>query len=155
MFQLSSGLKNAAAIQLSKPALNSPPEVALSIPHTRSSIQVLKTGDSRSNPFRISTKSSYKDSDRVGSREGDKYYQFNLSKKREIKISVTNNEFLIGPSLDFRLLDSRGDKIKSRKVFGDTTGEIRRDLSKGTYYIKVESNGRSVPYRLKYSNKAP
>lgn len=119
----------------------------------KSSRALRATGDSRSNPFRINS-SSYKRSERVGDDEGKDYYRFNLSGRREIEISVENREFFLGPSLDFRLLNNRGSKIKSREVNGGRTEEIERTLGKGTYYIKVESGGESVPYRLKFKSKS-
>lgn len=113
-----------------------------------------KTGDSRSNPFKING-NEYSRSDRVGDDEGDDYYRFDLKNKREIKISVQNKEFFLGPALDFRLLDKNGNKIKSKHVYGDDTEDIKRDLNKGTYYIKVESGGNSVPYKLKFKSQSP
>ncbi len=113
------------------------------------------TGDSRSDPFKIDGRSSYKRSDRVGEDEGNDYYRFKLSRKREIEISVENREFFLGPSLDFRLLKNNGGKIKSREVRGNNQEEIERTLSKGTYFIKVESGGESVPYRLRFKSESP
>lgn len=123
----------------------------------KSSGQSLRAaGDSRSDPFRIDSSTSYKRSDRVGDDAGgDDYYRFKLSKKRDIEISVENDEFFLGPSLDFRLLNKNGGKIKSREVDGGDTEEIERTLGKGTYFIKVESGGESVPYRLKYKSESP
>lgn len=113
------------------------------------------TGDSRSNPFRIDSSSSYKRSERVGDDEENDYYRFKLSRKREVEISVENREFFLGPSLDFRLLNNSGGTIKSREVDGDDTEEIERTLNKGTYFIKVESDGESVPYRLRFKSSSP
>lgn len=112
------------------------------------------TGDSRSEPFKIDGKTSYSDKDRVGDDEGDKYYRFKLSQKREVKIEVENNESIFGPSLDFRLLDKNGNKIKSVNVDGNDEDDIKRELNKGTYYIKLESNGNSVPYELHYKSES-
>jgi hypothetical protein len=113
-------------------------------------------GDSRSDPFRIDNTNSYERSDRVGDDAGgDDYYRFKLSKKRDIEISVENDEFFLGPSLDFRLLNKGGKVIKSREVDGGDTDEIERTLGKGTYFIKVESGGESVPYELKYKSESP
>ncbi len=124
--------------------------------HKHSSLfKTAGTGDSRSQPFKIDGKTSYSDSDRVGDDEGDKYYRFKLSKTREVKISVENNESIFGPSLDFRLLDKNGNKIKSLNVDGKDEEDIKRELNKGTYYIKVESNGESVPYELHYKSEEP
>jgi hypothetical protein len=113
------------------------------------------TGDSRSNPFKIDSKNSYRRSERVGDDEGNDFYRFKLSRRREVEISVFNKEFFIGPSLDFRLLNNSGGKIKSRKVRGSIIEEIERTLSKGTYFIKVESGGESVPYRLRFRSESP
>lgn len=113
------------------------------------------TGDSRSDPFKIDNRNSYKRSDRVGDDEGDDYYRFRLSSQREVELSVENREFFLGPSLDFRLLNNSGRTINSREVDGDDTEEIERTLGRGTYFIKVESDGESVPYRLKFKSELP
>lgn len=114
------------------------------------------TGDSRSDPFRIDNSNSYERSDRVGDDAGgDDFYRFRLSRKRDIEISVENEEFFLGPSLDFRLLNKNGNVIKSREVGGGDTDDIERTLGKGTYFIKVESDGESVPYELKYNSESP
>lgn len=109
-------------------------------------------GDSRSTAFKI-TESSFKESDRVGDDEGNDYYRFDLTGKSEIKIEVENNESFLGPSLDFRLLDKNGNKIQSVNVDGGDDEELNRTLGKGTYYIKVESGGESVPYELKFKRE--
>jgi hypothetical protein len=112
------------------------------------------TGDSRSDPFRIDNRNSYRRSDRVGDDEGKDFYRFQLSRRREVEISVRNREFFLGPSLDFKLLNNSGSTIKSRRVRGDNTREIERTLSAGTYFIKVESGGESVPYRLSFKSES-
>lgn len=113
------------------------------------------TGDSRSDPFRINNRNSFRRSDRVGDDEGDNFYRFQLSRRRKIEISVENREFFLGPSLDFKLLNNSGGTIRSDEVDGDDTEEIERTLNRGTYFIKVESGGESVPYRLRFRSKPP
>lgn len=118
----------------------------------KSSGALRATGDSRSDPFRINS-SSYRRSERVGDNEGEDFYRFKLSGRREIEISVANGELFVG--LDFGLLSNRGSKIRSREVSGSRTEEIRRTLRRGTYFIKVESDGKSVPYRLEFKSESP
>lgn len=101
--------------------------------------------------FKISSSSSsFSRNDRVGDDEGTDTYRFELTRTSKVKISVENKEFIFGPSLDFKLLDSKGKKIKSREVDGLDSETIDRTLNKGTYSIRVESDGESVPYKLKY-----
>lgn len=119
---------------------------------TRSGLRA-EPGDSLSNAYNI-TDSSFKESDRVGDNEGNDYYRFNLTGKSKIEIEVDNKEFFLGPSLDFRLLDKNGNKIQSVNVDGSEDGELNRTLGKGTYYIKIESGGESVPYELKFKREA-
>lgn len=111
------------------------------------------TGGSRSNPFRIRS-SFYSRSSRVGDRPGDKFFRFDLSGTREVRISVRNGEFFRDPSLEFRLQNNQGRTIRSREVEGGTRRTIERDLRRGTYYIKVESDGESVPFRLEFRRRS-
>lgn len=127
-------------------------------PHSRKAASkltrsVLGSFDSQfGNPratFKINS-SSFSRNDRVGKEEGSDTYRFELTRTSKVKISVENKEFFFGPSLDFKLLDSNGKKIKSREVDGLDSETIERTLNKGTYSIKVTSGGESVPYKLKY-----
>ncbi|MBW4466562.1 MAG: PPC domain-containing protein [Pegethrix bostrychoides GSE-TBD4-15B] len=111
-------------------------------------------GDSRSSALQIK-KDSFDRKDRVGRDEDDDFYRFDLSKTRDIKITVQNREGIFGPDLKFRLLRSNGSQIKSREVQQTQDESISRELKKGTYYIKVESDGQSVPYRLRYKSSEP
>jgi len=111
-------------------------------------------GDSRSSALKINS-NSFDRKDRVGSKEDDDYYRFDLSKTRDIKITVENREGIFGPDLKFRLLKSNGSQITSREVQQTQDESISRELKKGTYYIKVESDGKSVPYRLRYKSSSP
>jgi hypothetical protein len=106
-------------------------------------------GDSRSQALRIKS-SDFSRRDRVGEDEGDDYYRFDLNRRVEVRISVENREFFIGPSLKFRLQRSNGSTIESETVRGDDEDTIRKRLDSGTYYIRVSSNGESVPYRLRF-----
>lgn len=111
------------------------------------------TGNSRSNPFRIRS-SSYSRSSRVGDRPGDKFFRFELSGTREVRISVRNREFFRDPSLEFRLQNNQGRTLRSREVDGGTRRTIERDLGRGTYFIRVESDGESVPFRLEFRRRS-
>jgi hypothetical protein len=111
-------------------------------------------GDSRSSALNIKG-DSFDRKDRVGRDEDDDFYRFDLSKTREIKITVENREGIFGPDLKFRLLKSNGSQITSREVQQTEDESVTRELKKGTYYIKVESDGESVPYRLRYKSSSP
>lgn len=106
-------------------------------------------GDSRSSALRIKS-SDFSRKDRVGEDEGDDYYRFQLSRRDEVRISVENREFFLGPSLRFRLQRSNGSTLESERVRGDDEETIRETLNSGTYYIRVSSDGESVPYRLRF-----
>lgn len=106
-------------------------------------------GDSRSSALRIKS-SDFSRKDRVGDDEGDDYYRFDLSRRTEVRISVENREFFLGPSLKFRLQRSSGSTIESETVRGNDEDTIRKKLDSGTYYIRVSSEGESVPYRLRF-----
>ncbi|WP_143467482.1 hypothetical protein [Leptolyngbya ohadii] len=100
--------------------------------------------------FKIGTKSSYKRTDRIGDDEGRDFYEFKLNERSRIRIGVTNREFLFGPSLEIRL-EKKGSSEKIRRTaLGGATAVFDRRLSKGTYTLRVSSDGESVPYRLTY-----
>jgi Bacterial pre-peptidase C-terminal domain len=106
-------------------------------------------GDSRSSALRINS-SDFSRRDRVGEDEGDDYYRFDLGRRTEVRISVENREFFLGPSLRFRLQRSNGSTIEAENVRGNDEDTIRRRLDSGTYFIRVSSGGESVPYRLRF-----
>ncbi len=106
-------------------------------------------GDSRSRALQIKS-SDFSRRDRVGEDEGDDYYRFVLNRRDEVRISVENREFFLGPSLKFRLQRSNGSTIESETVRGNDEDTIRKTLSSGTYFIRVSSGGESVPYRLRF-----
>lgn len=100
--------------------------------------------------FKIGTKSSYKRTDRIGDDEGRDFYQFKLNDRSRVRISVTNQEFLFGPSLEIRLEKKGSSERLRRTALGAGTAVLDRRLSKGTYTLRVSSDGESVPYRLTY-----
>lgn len=109
---------------------------------------------SKSSAIRI-RKSGFSDSRRVGRRENDpRYYRFTLKRSGRIDISIQNREFggLLGfsvPTLKVRLERSNGKALNRRTVEGGEFEFISRKLDRNsTYYIRVTSAGRSVPYRL-------
>lgn len=115
---------------------------------------LIRPSASKSNAIRI-RKSGFSDSRRVGRRENDpRYYRFTLRRSGRIDISILNREFsgLLGfaaPTLQVRLERSNGRTLNRRTVEGGELELISRRLDRNnTYYIRVSSSGRSVPYRL-------
>lgn len=109
---------------------------------------------SKSQAIRI-RKSGFRDFRRVGRRENDpRYYRFSLKRAGRVDISIQNREFggLFGfsvPTVKVRLERSSGKVLNRRTVEGGEFEFINRKLKRNTtYYIRISSSGRSVPYRL-------
>lgn len=115
---------------------------------------LIRPSASKSKAIRI-RRSGFNDSRRVGRREDDpRYYRFSLKRSGRIDISIQNREFggLLGfsvPTVKVRLERSNGKTLSRRTVEGGEFEFISRRLDRNsTYYIRVTSSGRSVPYRL-------
>lgn len=116
--------------------------------------ELIRPSASKSNAIRI-RRSGFRDSRRVGRRENDpRYYRFSLRRSGRVDISIQNREFggLLGfstPTVKVRLERSNGKALNRRTVEGGEFEFISRRLERNsTYYIRVTSTGRSVPYRL-------
>lgn len=116
--------------------------------------EFIRATASKSSAIRI-RRSGFQDSRRVGRRENDpRYYRFSLRRSGRVDISILNREFsgLLGfsaPTLKVRLERSNGKVLNRRTVEGGELELISRRLDRNnTYYIRVSSSGRSVPYRL-------
>lgn len=71
------------------------------------------------------------------------------TKKIKFVIQVKNKEdTFFNPSLDFELQNSRGKVIEQDGVAPTDTDKIVRKLGKGTFYVRVTTNGNSVPYEI-------
>lgn len=93
----------------------------------------------------------YDNEARIGDDEnGSDYYKIKQDKDKQIKftIEVENDEGIFGPSLTFALQNKNGKTLASDKVSGTDSDEIEKKLGKGTYYIKVSTDGESVPYDI-------
>ncbi|WP_416667644.1 hypothetical protein [Egbenema bharatensis] len=108
----------------------------------------------RDENFSIGNRSSFNRSDRVGDQEGRDYYQFKLRRSSRVRIKVTNREFVFGPSIEIRL-EKRGSSDRIRRIALPLgTAVIDRRFSRGTYQLRVDSDGESVPYRLTYRRRS-
>lgn len=108
-------------------------------------------GNSRSDALTIKNY-PYNNEARIGSDEnGSDFYKIKQDKDKKIKfkIYVENDEGVLGPSLTFSLQNKNGKTLDSDKVSGRDDDEIVRKLGKGTFYIKVSTEGESVPYDIK------
>lgn len=104
----------------------------------------------RDESFSIGQRSSFKNSDRVGDRKGQDFYQFKLSRFSRVQIRVTNREFLFGPSVKVQLEKRSSSSRITRFALPGGTALIDRRFSSGTYTLRISSEGESVPYRLTY-----
>lgn len=116
--------------------------------------ELIRSSSSKSKAIRIG-RSGFRDSRRVGRRENDpRYYRFTLKRSGRIDISIQNREIggffgFSTPTLKVRLERSNGKALSRRTVEGGEFEHITRKLERGsTYYIRVTSAGKSVPYRL-------
>lgn len=100
--------------------------------------------------FNIGTKSSYSKRNRVGNDEGKDFFNFKLNGRSRVRIGVTNQEFLFGPRLEIQLEKKGSSERLRRTAIGGGTAAFDRRLSRGTYTLRVSSNGESVSYRLTY-----
>lgn len=141
--------------KLSSSVLNDPPRSAFFLHSSNDGTTELShSRASKSNAIRI-RRSGFRDFRRVGRRENDpRYYRFSLRRSGRIEISIQNQEFggLLGfsvPTVKVRLERSNGKALNRQTVRGGELEFISRRLERNrTYYIRVTSSGRSVPYRL-------
>lgn len=156
--QSSTGLSSSliSSTKRSNSLFNDAPLSAFSL-HSSSSagtIELIRSSASKSNAIRI-RRSGFRDFRRVGRRENDpQYYRFSLRRSGRVDISIQNREFggLFGfstPTVKVRLERSNGKALSRRTVEGGELELISRRLDRNTtYYIRVTSSGKSVPYRL-------
>jgi mannan endo-1,4-beta-mannosidase len=84
--------------------------------------------------------------DFVGRADRNDYYTFNLSNNSNFSLSLHTKS----PSVNFQLLDSKGDRIQSSTSAETPEDSISLHLNTGTYYIRVFSNTstQNTPYQL-------
>ncbi|MCW9680133.1 PPC domain-containing protein, partial [Dolichospermum planctonicum UHCC 0167] len=83
-------------------------------------------------------------SDWVGSADLNDYYKFNVGTQSNFSLSLTG----LSADADVQLLNSSGTVI-SRSTAGGTTSEsITRQLSAGTYYVRVYPYSGDTTYSL-------
>ncbi|GCL43373.1 pre-peptidase C-terminal domain-containing protein [Dolichospermum planctonicum] len=83
-------------------------------------------------------------SDWVGRSDTNDYYKFNVERQSKFSLSLTG----LSADADVQLLNSSGGVI-SRSTAGGTTSEsITRQLSAGTYYVRIYQYSRNTTYSL-------
>ncbi|MBD2142853.1 pre-peptidase C-terminal domain-containing protein [Anabaena sp. FACHB-1250] len=83
-------------------------------------------------------------SDWVGRSDTNDYYKFNVERQSNFSLSLTG----LSADADVQLLNSSGGVI-SRSTAGGTTSEsITRQLSAGTYYVRIYQYSRNTTYSL-------
>jgi hypothetical protein len=82
--------------------------------------------------------------DWVGSADTNDYYSFNVGTQSNFSLSLTG----LSADADVQLLNSSGTVISSSAAGGTTSESITRQLSAGTYYVRIYQYSRNTTYSL-------
>ncbi|MFO5494090.1 MAG: PPC domain-containing protein, partial [Cuspidothrix sp.] len=83
-------------------------------------------------------------SDWVGSTDTNDYYSFNVGTQSNLSLSLTG----LSANADVQLLNSLGGIVTTSANTGTTSESITRQLSAGTYYVRVYQSSGNTNYSL-------
>ncbi|MBE9218616.1 pre-peptidase C-terminal domain-containing protein [Dolichospermum flos-aquae] len=83
-------------------------------------------------------------SDWVGSADTNDYYKLNVERQSKFSLSLTG----LSADADVQLLNSSGRVITTSENGGNTSESITRELSAGTYYVRVYQYSGNTNYTL-------
>ncbi|MCF3569017.1 PPC domain-containing protein [Planktothrix agardhii 1806] len=88
--------------------------------------------------------------DWVGDIDTEDYYKFSLTGNSTLNLNLSG----LTQNADLYLIDSNGSDIAYSNQAGKTDESILNNLTPGTYYVRVNSNGEDTNYNLKLSATA-